>query len=109
MASEDTLRIQLPVQVTTTSFDAFCADTRNNIKHLIIEQEFYYRHHRDENIFFVVTIPDTIANLTEVESIAITAKVETLPISLCQLKKLELLDLSGCYNILSIPSEIGYA
>ena len=53
-----------------------------------------------------LTIPDTIPNLTELESLSIRAFVETLPKSLCNLKKLEFLDLTGCYTILTIPSEI---
>ena len=40
------------------------------------------------------------------EDITIRACIEILPNSLCNLKKLLLLDLSGCYNILSIPAEV---
>ena len=60
-----------------------------------------YQHFAD-----VVNLSDFIANFTEVRIISITAPIVTLPINLCTLQKLVLLDLSGCYNILSIPSEV---
>ena len=53
-----------------------------------------------------VTIPDTIINLAEVETITIRASVQTLPTNVANLKKLQLLDLTGCYSILSLLSEL---
>ena len=121
-SAEATLRISVPRYVQSplhdetrlSCFDGFLDDSRKtHIKQLIIEQEAYlgYRHyHGYERPFYgpcsIVTIPDTIAILTELETICITAHIETLPKRLCTMKKLKLLDLTGCYNILSIPSEI---
>ena len=106
-SEEETLRIELPEQYVDSSlFDVFTDATRkNHIKHLVIVQKYYdgYNLYNDDSL---VIIPGTISHLTEVESITIRAKIETLPRSLCSLKKLELLDLTGCYNIESIPSEV---
>ena len=105
---EETLRIQLPSwSINTASFSKFTDEsTKKHIKTLIIVQEKYHGYHRCLDINAVLRIPDTIGNLTELESISITAWIETLPNSLCTLQKLRILDLSGCYNILSIPSEV---
>ena len=51
-------------------------------------------------------IPISIANFTEVESISINARMEALPNCLSQLKKLRYLDLTECYSLSEIPSEI---
>ena len=105
---EETLRIDLPWNdVSSFSFDAFTNENRKNqIQHLVIVQECYRRHecHPLESTFH--TIPDTIINLTELETISITANLDTLPKCLCTLKKLKLLDLTGCYNIQSISAEV---
>ena len=104
---EETLRIELPrYDISSSFFDVFTEETRKNAtKNLIIVQDYNGYHwyvQGDE----VVTITETILNLAQLESITIQARIKTLPISLCKLPKLKLLDLSGCYNILSIPPEV---
>ena len=101
-SEEETLRIELDHYIS--SFDDFHND--NQIRNLILMQKGYYCYQRYRNLSSFVTIPDTIANLREVESITLRVKIEILPKSLCNLTKLRLLVLSGCYNILSIPSEV---
>ena len=94
------MRIQLPwININPTLFNKFIDKTTQYTEILVIEQQGYrgYEHNRLDSS--IVAIPDTIANLTEVKSISISAWIETLPKSLSQLKKLELLDLTGCYNI----------
>ena len=106
-SEEETLKVELPYEgIPPAPFTAFINQNQKTIKQLIIEQKDYYCYQRCRSVSSVVTIPDTITNLREVERITISALVETLPKSLCNLKKLELLDLTGCYNILSIPPEI---
>ena len=107
-SEEETMRIELPDDdLTLSSFATFIDPNRTtDIKNVIIVQKNYRAYKRYINSRSLVTIPDTITNLTEVEQISITAKVETLPKCLSTLKKLTLLDLSGCYNILEIPPEI---
>ena len=101
-------RIELPLRdITPESFSEFHDENRKNIKKLIIvQQNYYYYYQRCQFLSSAITIPDMITHLTEVTSITIRALVESLPKCLCNLKKLELLDLTGCYNILSIPSDI---
>ena len=53
-----------------------------------------------------VIIPETISRLVAVETIKINACIEELPVALSKLTNLQLLNLTGCYNLLSIPDEI---
>ena len=119
-SSEEVLRIEVPLVAfepphfgaffnkhSPSPFEPFTDRRRkNHIKSLFLVQEDYKGHHHYRHNYSAVKIPNTIANLTAVETISITANIETLPNSLCRLKKLQLLDLTGCYNILSIPSEV---
>ena len=54
----------------------------------------------------LVIIPETINRLVAVETIKINAFIRELPVALSKLNNLKLLDLNGCYNLLSIPEEI---
>ena len=105
---EETLRIELPYKdIPSSVFDVFTDETRKNaITHLILVQKDYHRYKIYIAYLELVTIPETISNLTQLESINIQARIKTLPNSLCKLPKLKLLDLSGCYTILSIPLEV---
>ena len=105
---EETLRIELPrYDISSSLFDVFTDETRKNAtKNLIIVQNDYSGYKWDVPGDEVVTITETILNLAQLESITIQARIKTLPISLCKLPKLKLLDLSGCYDILSIPPEV---
>ena len=76
----------------------------SHIKLLIIEQVNYFRHREVDEQF--VIIPETISRLVAVETIMINACIIELPVALAKLKHLRLLDLTGCYNLLSIPEEI---
>ena len=82
--------------ITSSDFEAF-TDTKRmtDIKNVIILQKDYGAYKKSRNPSSIVSIPDTITNLPEVQSISITAYVETLRKCLCRLQKLELLDLSG--------------
>ena len=89
VSSEETLIIELPYEdITPASFNYLYDENRKTVKHLIIVQKNYSCHQRHRYNSQIVTIPDVIANLTEVESITITACIETLPKCLCHLKKL---------------------
>ena len=104
---EEILRIELPYyKIPSSLFDVFTDETRKNaIKNVIIVQKDYTRYETSIFASFTVTLPETISNLRAVESLTIRARITTLPISLCKLLKLKLLDLNGCYNILSTSSE----
>ena len=105
---EETLRVKLPCEGPTQKlvYTLSAQTLTTRIKSLMIVQPSYsyYGCYEQENM--LLTIPDTIINLTDLEAITITAFVKTLPRCLSQLPKLQLLDLSGCYNILSIPAEV---
>ena len=76
-SSEETLRIELSSPTYQEAFAVLRDENRKNTKHLIIVQthcSYYEPYHSG-----VVTIPDTIANLTELESMTINALVEALP------------------------------
>ena len=101
---EETLRIDL---AKSRSFDLFTDLTlKKRLKLLIIKETFYHNYQTYGCKRSCITIPDTIVNLSGLECICIRARVTTLPNSLSRLKKLMMLDLSGCYNILSIPSQV---
>ena len=108
MASEgQTLRIQLKAySVSFSSFSTFLASTANTIANLVIEQQRYFNYAKSNFRSTIVQIPHTIENLTEVRHIRIQASIETLPKTLSLLKKLEVLELTGCYTLLSITQEI---
>ena len=76
-SEEETLRINLhQYAIDTFLFDEYTDDSRkNDIKHLIIVQEYYDGYRPDNMTSTLVTIPKTISNLTEVESITIHACV----------------------------------
>ena len=104
----ETMRIDIPHNSNSDLvFHAFIdPGCQNGITSLTIVQQYYDGYKQTRATFAVVLIPHTITNLTDQESISIRALIYSLPNSLSSLKKLELLDLSGCYNILSIPSEV---
>ena len=54
----------------------------------------------------ILTIPETIRRLVAVETIKINACIGELSIAISKLNNLKLLDLSGCYHLLSIPEEV---
>lgn len=107
MYSEDeTLLIHLPRRhVPQSLFDHFSGTSRL-IKSLVIVQENPCSFDPSTYPSSFVTIPETLANLTDLESISISAYVRTLPECLCTLPNLHLLDLNGCYDSLSISSEV---
>ena len=73
----------------------------------IIQQDEYDGYVPDYYVpTSLVTIPETIRRLVAVETIKINACINELPVVLSKLNNLKLLDLTGCYNLLSIPEEI---
>ena len=74
----------------------------SQIRDFAIHQEGYNCYKRYSHVHLVI-IPEVIKRLIAVESITISACVEELPVALSELKNLKFLDLSGCYNLLSIP------
>ena len=106
-SSEETLRIELPGYTRTRQeFSVIETCAASHIKSLIIQQDKYDRYeHRNVDGRFVI-IPETISRLGAVETIKINACIEELPVALSKLTNLKLLDLTGCYNLLSIPEEI---
>ena len=77
----------------------------SRIKSLIIQQANYdrYKLSLDPNL---VIIPETVSRLVAVETIKINACIKELPVALTKLNNLKLLDLSGCYNLFSIPEAV---
>ena len=107
-SSEETLRIKLPKYTddrTGQEFSVLGNCDASHIKLLIIEQDNYdgYVQGYDNQL---VIIPNTITRLVAVETITINASIRDLPHVLSELNNLKLLDLTGCYNLLSIPEEI---
>ena len=87
----ETLQIDLPHQdITLSSFDGFTDMNNDYVNNLIILQDKYnsYERYTFESNASVVTIPETITQLTQLESISITARIETLPKCLCELQRL---------------------
>ena len=108
-SSEETLRIQLPFFTNNGNGHDFSVIGKcdgSHIKSLIIQQAFYDRYIPGYSSDRLVTIPETISRLVAVETIKINACIRELPVALSKLTNLKLLDLSGCYNLLSIPDEI---
>ena len=108
-SAEETLRIQLPSRTrngTDQEFSVLAKCDASHIKSLIIQQDKYdryqYYYSRDQ----LVIIPETISRFVAVETITINAFITELPVALSKLTNLKLLDLTGCYNLLSIPEEI---
>ena len=108
-SSEETLRIVLPEYTSNGTDKKFSIKTckESHIKSLIIQQDYYDKYERD---YYdgnrLVIIPETISRFVAVETIKISACIEELPLALSKLSHLKLLDLSGCYNLLSIPEDI---
>ena len=107
-SSEETLRIEIPECITDRTGQEFSVietyDT-SHIKSLIIQQADYDRYEAFSCIRLVI-IPETISKFVAVETIKINACIEELPVELSKLTNLKLLDLTGCYNLLSIPEAI---
>ena len=109
---EESLQIELPRFASTSKLELREQDTQafsvieqgdvSRIKSLVIHQDGYY-HYEHIDSHLSVIIPEIIGTLTAVETISISACVEGLPTQLSRLTNLRLLDLSGCYNLLSIP------
>ena len=70
-SSEETLSIELSRWPYQIGFAVLRDENRKNTKHLIIAQKSYFYYQRYRSHSPVVTIPDTIGNLTELESITI--------------------------------------
>ena len=107
-SEQKVLQIEIVPPVSYHDFDRVIDENSNNITKLVIVQKDYTAE-SERNPFFIqyfVSIPDTVAKLTELQSVSISARIETVPICLCTLKKLELLDLTGSYNLLKIPSAV---
>ena len=105
-----TLRIELP-QITygdtRQEFSVIDSCDASHVKSLIIQQDNYDGNvPRSNDDSRLVVIPETISRLAAIETITINAYVEELPVALSKLSNLKLLDLSGCYNLLSIPEQI---
>ena len=106
---DEPLRIDLPYSRSTAMDQAFSVIEQcdaSRIKSLIIQQDKYDRY---EDLFSdsrLVIIPETISRLVALETITITACITELPVALTKLNNLKLLDLTGCYNLLSVPDEI---
>ena len=54
----------------------------------------------------LLIIPETISRFVAVETVKINACIKELPLEVSKLTNLQLLDLTGCYNLLSIPESI---
>ena len=107
-SSEETLQIELPEYTSDRTGQEFSVIEKcdaSRIKSLIIQQD-KYDEYKPHSYYILVTIPDTISRLVAVETIKINACIEELPVALSELKHLKLLDLTGCYNLLSIPKVI---
>ena len=107
-SSEETLRIELPWNTdngTDKEFSVIEKCDASHIKSLIIQQVDYNSYEYFSN-FHLVIIPETISRFIAVETIKMDACIEKLPLALSRLNNLRLLDLTGCYNLLSIPDEI---
>ena len=107
-SSEETLRIKLSEYIddrTGQEFSVIEKCDASHIKSLIIEQYNYDRYENSPDLRLVI-IPGTVSRLVAVETIKITAYITELPVCLSELNNLRLLDLTGCYNHLSIPEEI---
>ena len=105
---DETLRIKLPLFRGTAMHQAFSVIEKcdaSPIKSLIIQQAQYDRYVQ-YSVPRLVSIPETIRRLVAVETIKINACITELPVALSKLSNLKLLDLSGCYNLLSIPNEL---
>ena len=107
--TDETLRIELPWFIRTPTPKAFIAIERSDasqIKSLIIQQDKYDRYEAYYSNDHLVIIPETICRLVAVETLTISACITELPVAISKLNNLKLLDLSGCYNLFSIPEEI---
>ena len=107
----ETLRIEIPSKPNATGtdqqFSVFETLDVSHIKHLLIHQEGYSCYETVPSPFFSpVIIPDTINKFAAVETIKIKACITELPVALSELTNLKLLDLSGCYNLMSIPDAV---
>ena len=107
--TQETLRIELPEKTyhgTDQEFSVIEECDASHIKSLIIQPDNYDRYNPSFSDELLVTIPETISRLVAVETIKINAFITELPVELSKLNNLKLLDLTGCYNLLSIPDEI---
>ena len=105
----ETLRIELPSfsrNRTGQKISVIAECDATHIKSLIIQQDNYDRYIPGYSSDRLVIIPETISRLIAVETIKIHACITELPVALSKLNNLKLLDLTGCYNLLSIPEEI---
>ena len=102
--NDDSLQIELN---DGCAFSAIEKCDASRIKSLIIQQDNYHRYAPDYLYRgHLVSIPETISRFVAVETIKINACITELPVALSQLNNLKLLDLTGCYNLSSIPEEI---
>ena len=100
---DTTLRIDLPPTCNQLSpgFSVIERCDVSHIKSLIIQQDNYDRYVVHSYNDLIVIMPKTISRLDAVETIKINACIEELPLALSKLNNLKLLDLTGCYNLLS--------
>ena len=108
-SSEETLQIELPWSTrngTDQEFSVIEKCDASHVKSLIIQQDKYDTYVPDYYTYHLVIIPETISRLVAVETIKINACITELPMAISKLNNLKLLDLNGCYNLLSIPGEI---
>ena len=111
-SSLHTLRIDIPPKPNVTGqtdqqFSVFETADVSHIKYLVVHQEGYTCYETSPSPFFsTVIIPDTITKFAPVETIKINAFITELPVALSELTNLRLLDLTGCYNLLSIPAPL---
>ena len=110
-SDDETLRTELPEytydRTAGQKFSVIETCDASLVKYVIIHQEGYENYEKlDCSNSKLVTIPETISRLIAVETIKINACIKELPVGLSKLNNLKLLDLTGCYNLLSIPEEI---
>ena len=107
-SSEETLRIELPWYTRNRTGQKFSVIKKcdvSHIKSLNVQQDKYDRYVQ-YSVPRLVMIPEIISRLVAVETIKINAFITELPMAISKLNNLKLLDLTGCYNLLSIPEEI---
>ena len=116
---ETTLRIDIDQRTRDTNkkhweeqlTEAFSVIEKSDVsqfKYLVIHQEGYEHYENTHSSInsISVNIPETISRLVAVEHITICACIEELSAEISQLVNLKVLDLTGCYNLLSISESI---